>query len=573
MARLLDSGNINIMNYTLLIVGGYGTFGGRLVELLEGEKSLTILVSGRSLSKAELYCKGRSATKAKLVATQFDRNGDLVQQLSPLKPDILIDASGPFQDYGEEGYKLIEACIHRKINYLDLADGAVFVNGVSQFDKMARDAGVYVLSGVSSFPVLTALVVKALSNDLSTLRTIKGGIAPSPYAGVGENVIRAIAGYAGQSTPIKKDGHRIIGYPLTSSMRYTVAPAGYIPLKNTLFSLVDVPDLKVLPQIFPDVQTVWMGAGPVPEILHRCLIGFSWLVRWKIISSLSPLAKLMQFVMARVRWGEHRGGMFVEVEGKDNNGSDITKSWHLLAEGKDGPLIPCMAVEAIIRKILNGEMIQTGARTAINDIELDDYNKLFSKRTIYTGFRDDDAQLSPHLYGRILGKAWDDLPPKIQAMHENIEDSEAKGLAIVTRGKSPLARVVAKIIGFPEVGMDIPVHVKFTKQNCVETWTRAFAGNSFSSIQFEGQGRSKGLLMERFGPLTFGLALVPEEYGILRLVLREWRFLGLKLPLWLGPRSDSYEQEKNGAFTFYVDISHPLTGKIVNYTGWLKKEI
>ena len=35
---------------------------------------------------------------------------------------------------------------------------------------------------------------------------IRGGIAPSPYAGVGENVIRAIAGYAGQPVELKRDG-------------------------------------------------------------------------------------------------------------------------------------------------------------------------------------------------------------------------------------------------------------------------------------------------------------------------------------------------------------------------------
>jgi hypothetical protein len=35
-----------------------------------------------------------------------------------------------------------------------------------------------------------------------------------------------------------------------------------------------------------------MGAGPVPEILHRLLIGLSWLARWKIVPSLTPIAGL-----------------------------------------------------------------------------------------------------------------------------------------------------------------------------------------------------------------------------------------------------------------------------------------
>jgi hypothetical protein len=39
----------------ILIVGGYGIFGGRLVELLEDEPRLTLLVSGRSLERAREF--------------------------------------------------------------------------------------------------------------------------------------------------------------------------------------------------------------------------------------------------------------------------------------------------------------------------------------------------------------------------------------------------------------------------------------------------------------------------------------------------------------------------------------
>jgi hypothetical protein len=34
---------------------------------------------------------------------------------------------------------------------------------------------------------------------------------------------------------------------------------------------------------------VWIGAGPVPEILHRALNGLAWLVRLRLLPSLPPL--------------------------------------------------------------------------------------------------------------------------------------------------------------------------------------------------------------------------------------------------------------------------------------------
>jgi hypothetical protein len=77
------------------------------------------------------------------------------------------------------------------------------------------------------------------------------------------------------------------------------------------------------------------------------------------------------------------------------------------------------------------------------------------------------------------------------------------------------------------------------------------------------------LLCERFGPLTFAMALVVDGERLL-LVMRRWSVFGIPLPMWLCPRSDSYESIENGRFNFHVKISHPLTGLIVSYDGWLK---
>jgi hypothetical protein len=102
---------------------------------------------------------------------------------------------------------------------------------------------------------------------------------------------------------------------------------------------VDVPDLEVLPELWPSLRSVWMGAGPAPEIWHRALNVLAWLVRLKLLPSLSPFAPLMYRAINTLSWGEHRGGMFVAVEGEGATGERIERSWHLVAEGNDGPLI------------------------------------------------------------------------------------------------------------------------------------------------------------------------------------------------------------------------------------------
>jgi len=549
----------------VLIVGGYGTFGGRLIELLENTPELTILVGGRSLSKAQAYCARRAMAKAKLIPVLFDRQGDLPAQLKQLEPQLVVDASGPFQEYGEQAYSLAGACISLEINYLDLADGSQFVDGIAALDSAAKQAGVFVLSGVSSFPVLTAAVVRRLAANMAHVQSIQGGIAPSPYAGVGTNVLRAIASYAGQSLQLNFAGKMHTAYPLTSVTRETIAPPGRIPLRNVLFSMVDVPDLRVLARIYPEASSIWMGAGPVPEILHRALIALAWLVRLRIIRSLRPLAPLMEWATQHLRWGEHRGGMFVRVEGKDEAGKTISNSWHLLAEGSDGPLIPSMAAEAIIRAWIGGRAPVPGARAAISDLELSDYDKLFKTRTIFTGFREEGTTSNFSLYKQILASALGTLPPAIQQLHNC---KQAEGEATIRNGHNWLARLIVKLIGFPSEGEKIPVHVRFERDPEGEKWIRRFANKSFSSYQHAGHGKSSRLLVEHFGPLAFAMALTVDGEK-LQLVLRRWSFLGLPLPMSIAPRADAYETIQNDRFIFNVEISHWLTGLIVHYRGWL----
>jgi hypothetical protein len=556
----------------ILIIGGYGTFGSRLSRLLANQSQLTLLIAGRSIKHAQGFCHELNGNLATLLPLYFDRNDSEIKgQLQSIKPDLVVDAAGPFQSYGKDPYRIVKACLATSINYLDLADGSQFVKDIAQFDSQAKEKNVYVLSGVSTCPLLTAAVVRRLAEGLTIINSIKGGLAPSPYAEVGPNVVRAIASYAGQKMPLVRNGQLTIGYPFTETMRYTISPPGYLPLNNRHFSLVDVPDNQILRDLWPNIDSIWIGAGPIPEILHRLLNIFAWFVRWRLIPSLLPFAPLFYRVMNIVRWGERRGGMFVSIEGTDNQGQKIERSWHLLAEGDTGPLIPSMGIAAIVNRILEGKKLISGARAATTDLELEDYERLFEKHSIVTGQRKskniNDTELT--LYQKLLDQAWYKLPQSLQRMHAYKTMTKVAGFAKVERGTSLSSHFIAMLFRFPKTGEEIPVQVVFQPNANGELWTRTFADKSFSSWQTEGRGRSDKLLNERFGPFTFRLALVINS-GKLHLVVRNWSFLGIRLPTLLVPNGDAYEYDDNGRFCFNVEIKHVFTGLIVRYTGWLE---
>ena len=554
-------------NLRILILGGYGTFGGRLIRLLVNEPKLTLVCAGRSEAKAKTFIDTLEP-KAKVIAAEIDRNGDLASAFAEWKPDLIVDASGPFQIYGEAPYRVVEAAISAGIDYVDIGDGAAFVDGITDFDDQATSAGISVLSGASTYPALSSAVVRDLTQGWQSVDHIESGLAPSPRAGLGRNVIKAIMSYAGKPVSVIRDGTQTKAPALIESRTFVVAPPGVEPLPKMRFSLVELPDQTIFPKVWTDLQELWPGVGTRPQFMLRLLNLSALAVRWRILPSLSPFAGIAYWAMQKMPWGAHRGGLILRVGGRDANAAEITREWHMIAEGDDGPYIPSMAVAALVGRRIDGRKPAPGARPALNEVALADFKDQFATKNIRAGIRDQDPE-DASLYQRVLSEAWHALPDQIRAMHTNPDGRIVKGMARVDRGTNPFARLIGAVVGFPKANDAVPVEVKFTVNEGVELWERTFDGKQFSSFQEQGTGSFEHLVSERFGPLEFGLSLVLEDEK-LWLKTAGWRAFGIPMPRFLGPTVTAFEHIEDGKFNFHVEIKHWLTGLIVRYRGWLE---
>ena len=141
----------------------------------------------------------RSLTSAQVGAAQVDRNGDLSAAIREWSADLLVDASGPFQTYGDDPYRVARAAIANGAHYFDLCDNADFCQGISALDGAARAAGVCVVSGMSSVPALSSTVVDALrdgqtplmieSADGAYLNDVDGNRLIDNYLGMGPMIL------------------------------------------------------------------------------------------------------------------------------------------------------------------------------------------------------------------------------------------------------------------------------------------------------------------------------------------------------------------------------------------------
>lgn len=537
----------------ILILGGYGGFGARLSRRLAGDGH-NILVAGRRLTVAQIFCAALPNSEA----VEADRNGDITGLLNEARPDLVIDAAGPFQT---SGHDLAKACVAEHIAYLDLADAREFVCGIAALDDAAKQAGVPVIAGASSVPALSGAVIRKLAKGLDEVTAIEMAISASNRATAGASVASAILSYVGKPIRLWRGKQWVDAFGWQQLKRQNFHVDGHLPIKR-LVALADIPDHQIVPPNVKGAPSVIFRAGPEFAFQTLSLWLLSWPVRWGISPSISPLAGWLRHLQGlTARFGSDRSAMIVSLKGYSGN-DVVARNWTLIAEKGDGPEIPTLAAQLLANAMLAGR-VKAGARTAADELALDQFEPLFAKLAIT--HQTTERRYAP-VYKRVMGEAYDMLPQAVRKLHLLGGDGGASGTATVERGGNPFARLVGGIMRFPPAGTH-QLHVSFTEHEGAEHWTRNFSGRRFSSHLAEKEGK----LTERFGPLRFYFDL-PSDADGLEMVMRRWTAFGITLPLALAPKSQAREWQEGEDFCFDVPISLPLIGLVVHYRGRLKQQ-
>jgi hypothetical protein len=536
----------------ILVLGGYGGFGARLSRRLAG-RGHQVIVAGRSLAKAEAFCAAHSG----MTPLAADRNGDIGAVLATCRPQVLIDAAGPFQG---SDYRVPLACARASVAYIDLADARGFVSGIGALDEAARVAGVAIVAGASSVPALSGAVARRLAEGMDRVCAVEIAISASNHATAGASIAAAILSYVGRPVRLWRGRRWDHGWGWQELRRETFLVEGAGELRNRWLAIADVPDHELLPEALVGRPAVVFRAGTESAVQTIGLWLLSWPVRWLSLKSLSRVAPLLLPLQRLSRWmSDGRSAMSVRVKG-EVGGAFVERQWTLIATDGDGPEIPTLAAVLLAESVAAGT-VAPGARDAGRLLDLDAFEPLF--RTLSIRHAITERVLPPPLYARVMGERYDALPAAVRAMHRVCGDAGASGEATVERGGNLVARIVAAVMGFPRAGTH-PLHVAFIEHDGIEQWTRTFGDRRFASHLSERKGR----LVERFGPLRFHFDL-PSDTGGLEMRIVGWSCFGVPLPLALAPRSLAREWEEGGRFHFDVPIALPLVRMVVHYRGWL----
>jgi saccharopine dehydrogenase-like NADP-dependent oxidoreductase len=547
---------------TVLLVGATGAFGERLAEGLV-RSGIAVIGVARNTARLDILAQRLGPLFA---VEPLDRSNIDIACLNELRgrwPGLfaVADASGPFQTSDD---RLPRTTIGAGLHYVDLADARAFVGGIRHLDELARAANVAVLAGASSTPALSHAVLDTLLAGSRKVITIEVSIAPGNRAPRGLSAVHAVLSTVGQPIRVFR------GCRWTEEAGWGLNKTIELPgVGKRRVALCETPDLDLLVERYHPAADAIFRAGLELRVLHDGVGLLSLLVRLGIVKSLAALARPLRVLADLFKpVGTDRGGMRVDVLLENEAGQLSRLTWTLTAGAGDGLYVPTLPALAALKMLARGTLGWRGAAPCTGFIPYDAIAAEFGHHNITTQIQEISAPAP--FFRRLLGCAYDALPPAIRQAHEVHGVLVLEGKADAAGPDNFPGALIAWLFRLPRSGSNLPVRVEMRSENDgSETWTRIYPGVTMRS-NLRNSDSATHQVDEVLGPLSIRLQWTPTRRG-LQLETLGARLFGFRLPDFLRPRSNASETVgDDGQFHFDVPIALPLIGPIVHYKGSLK---
>lgn len=548
---------------TILVVGGAGMFGSRLVDGILATMDVDVVIAGRSktrLAERVAILRRRFGPERIRFAT-LDSQTVTALALKAIRARVVVDAAGPYQT---SNFSLAQAAIAAGLDYVDLADARAFVAAFPlKLDETARAANVLAVTGMSSTPALSHAVLDHLTTGWRRIDRVDVGISPGSRVRMGRSVMQAVLSWVGQPVRVFENG----------GWRTRPGWSGHVTrimpdLGRRRFALAETADLDCLIARYRPVDAGVFRAGLELPLFHWSVAALSFLPRLGLVRALSPLAPVLgALARAFAPLGTDRGVMLVEALGRNAEDRPVAARWTLRAEAGDGPSVPTLPALALLRRLCQDRAsLGHGARIGAGLLTLEEISAEFPRLALATA-TERTFLLSPlqkALADRLL-----EAPQAVRQAHSSGPVARFAGTAAVEGAATRLAALVGRLFGFPQQAAAVPVQVVMRLEaDGSETWSRDFGGRRFSSRLMP---IAPGYVSERFGPFTFTVRVETTARDLTMEVVG-WRLGPLPLPGWLCPRSKAREtMTAEGMLAFDVPIRLPLIGQAVRYQGALTR--
>jgi hypothetical protein len=323
---------------SVLIIGGSGAVGARILDLLSRVPGIELLIVGRNTARTTQFADELQERNLAVRAVELDA-------IATHRPAVVIDASGPFRGRDQS---VPRRCIEARVPYLDIADDRRFVLGIRGLDSAALAAGIPVLSGAGLLPCLTMAAVEVAAGDLDTVKSVRIWFCPGNQQSHGSAAFEGMLAAAGRPFKWWHEGR----WEETLAWQ-NLERVEFPGLGTRLLAPWETPDLDLLPERWPELEEAVVLAGTELGFLQKGLSTFAWLPRMgaeTLYRKLGPTAEGVARSFGQ--FGSADLGLRVSVRGSRRK-TPMQRNWMLTARNGDGRFVPAAPAAALARQLLN----------------------------------------------------------------------------------------------------------------------------------------------------------------------------------------------------------------------------
>lgn len=256
-----------------LIYGATG-YTGKLIAQEAVKQGQRPVLAGRSARKLQPIAEELGL---KWVAVELTDKTALEAALAGV--ELVLNAAGPF---GPISQPLVQACIDKGVNYLDIANELSSYQLMLSFDREAQERGIALISGVGFGTTATNFLAKQAVQLLPDANQMEVGIAPynyttEPATGVEKTALEVIAG----GGKVYKEG-KLVSIPLGHDRKFLTLPDGTTRsmLSSPLGDLIAAQLLTGVPNVTSYLELSLSDTSRRLMPLIQTLLKIRWLRRF-----------------------------------------------------------------------------------------------------------------------------------------------------------------------------------------------------------------------------------------------------------------------------------------------------
>lgn len=241
----------------IVVLGGAGEMGSMAVKDLTVNKRFTeIVIADMNIERANELVAEIGSEAVSALSVDITDQQSLVDLLEGAT--VTINFIGPYYKFAR---RIVQACIETQTNYVDICDDYDAAQVILDMDKLVKEAGITVLTGMGSSPGITNVLAKMGMEELDEVETVDTiWVMGKPELGSAllYHVFHGGTGYV----PAYTNGEKTEIIPFTEAEAVTVEfpePLGTVKVYD-----VGHPEPVTIPHFYPGVKQVTNKGALIP---------------------------------------------------------------------------------------------------------------------------------------------------------------------------------------------------------------------------------------------------------------------------------------------------------------------